>query len=291
MKLGKKKKKKQVDETELESSPVVTPMNATYPEVDIDLLVPNTWNPNVLDKDGMKKLKVNIQDTLDAAGTIPPVVVRPHPKQDGKFEIIDGYHRTEVMKKLDKQKVPVCIMHIDTKRAMRLTETLNHLRGTNDPEKYVTYLEEMINEHGESLESMSEYLPDTVEDMETLMRAHQVKLDDVAISGDGLEDEDEDEDQKAEDTWVDVKFRVSQPMAEIIEAEIARISSVLDGGNVRGRALEFMAINSSEVPLESVGGVDADGDSRKTSFLKKKLKSKGSKKRREKEPPVELGED
>lgn len=295
MDLGKKKKKKKLKTADAHalSSFTASPFG-NFPWVSVDILHANEWNPNVVAKEDMVKLKTNIKDTLEATGegdikkgTIPPIVVREHPSKDGEYEIIDGYHRTEVMKKLGFDKVPFCNMgKISKKHAMRLTETLNHLRGTNDPVKYVAYLEEYQRESGDTLEDMENYMPDSAEDMEALMRAQNVKLDDVQIHS-SEEDEDGDDSNKDEDDdkWVELKFRVPVAVAEIVESELGRIGSVLEGKRIRDRALEFMAVNSADTPLESITGRSADGEDNSTKLAKKKVAM--VKKHR---PTVEVGE-
>lgn len=285
MNLGKKKTKKN-------DAPSPSPFG-NFPWVSVEILHPNSWNPNVVQKEDMVKLKTNIKDTLEATGngdmkkgTIPPIVVREIPNKPGEFEIIDGFHRTEVMKKLGFDKVPFCNMgKISKAHAMRLTETLNHLRGSNDPIKYVAYLEEYQKESGDSLEDMEHYMPDSAEDMEALMRAQNVKLDDVQIHTSDDEDEEDSNKDEDDDKWVELKFRVPIAIAEIVESELSRIGSVLEGKRVRDRALEYMAVNSSDTPLEAITGRAPDGESNSTKMSKKKAAL--VKKHR---PAVEVGE-
>lgn len=52
----------------------------------------------------------------------------------------------------------------------------------------------------------------------------------------------------------EAKFWIAKDQEKIVEAEITRISSLLDGKNVRGRALEFMAVNSSQTDLDNLTG-------------------------------------
>ena len=287
MKLGTKKKKKKKATPEDFDTSDIPKLRGDYPLVSVDDLFPNDWNPNVMPKEAMKKLKVNIQDTVEATGTIPPVVTRNHPDKEGQYEIIDGYHRTEVMKQIGYKQVPFCNMgDVSKVRAMKLTETLNHLRGENDPVKYVEFLDTMIKE-GESLVELEKFLPDTVDDMQTLLESNNIRLDDVSISGGKLDDVEEDDEEQDENTWVELKFKVAKPQAEIIEAEIGRIASILNGGNIRGRALEFMAVSSADTPLKSITGGDEE-----EPRLKKKMKLLGKKKKKKhrREESVELGE-
>lgn len=226
------------------------------PMLVLEDLIPNEWNPNVMSDDIYEKTKLGIQELIDESGieAVIGIVVRPHPKKKDKWQIIDGEHRAKMLQELGYEKGPCHIVRCSDKRAVLLTEQLNHNRGTNDPKKYASYLYTLVDDHQESLDSLEEQLPQTAEDMETIMRAQNIQLDDVMIHGspEDAEDQEGEEDDIEDLSWVDLKFRVAPDQAEVIETEIARLSSVLDGKNLRGRALEFMAVSSSQTPLESI---------------------------------------
>ncbi len=83
-----------------------------------------------------------------------------------------------------------------------------------------------------------------------------------------------------------MKFNVSRSQAEIIEQELSRICSVLEGKNLRGRALEFMAVQSAQTPFVDTrpdehpedGPVEIHGASVKHIYGKRKRKKKHKKK-------------
>jgi len=301
--------------------------NATAP---LDVCVPNSWNPNVVSKDDMNKLELNIADTLLETGTIPPAALRWHPMRDGTYEIVDGYHRKTVLlsliKRIEKGTIaewqkgrykrlaeldevireryleeceemgvkpdkhwkppvnilkerrwPVCNFRaIKKRKAMRLTETLNHLRGQDDPAKYATFLNELIAEEEEtgtrsSLREEAEFLPQNEADLEIIMRSQNIKLDDLDLTGEA--DTEDDGEEAEEEQWVDLKFRVPVAVAEIVNAELARIESRLEGKATKMRALEFMAVQSAQTPMESLGTANDD-----VTLPKKKKKGKKGKK-------------
>jgi len=55
-----------------------------------------------------------------------------------------------------------------------------------------------------------------------------------------------------------ITFWVAKDQKKVIEDEVVRISSLLKGKNLRGRALEYMAVNSSQTSLDEMTGEEAD---------------------------------
>lgn len=54
-----------------------------------------------------------------------------------------------------------------------------------------------------------------------------------------------------------VTFWVAKDQKKVIEDEVVRVSSLLKGKNLRGRALEYMAVNSSQTDLDNFTGEEA----------------------------------
>lgn len=75
-----------------------------------------------------KKLFVHIKRT----GNYEPVVVRKHPDQDGRFQIINGHHRVKALQQLQAESVDCVIWDIDDDEAGILLLTLNRLQGRDD---------------------------------------------------------------------------------------------------------------------------------------------------------------
>ena len=59
-------------------------------------LVPHPLNANVMTDDSREKLKAHIKRT----GRYPYLIVRPHPDQQNKFQVLDGHHRIAVLQEL-----------------------------------------------------------------------------------------------------------------------------------------------------------------------------------------------
>src|SRR5438093_6217138 len=89
--------------------------------VSLDDLQPHPFNSNVMPADLREKLKAHIKGT----GRYPSVVVRPHPKGQGKYEILDGHHRAEVLRELGHTEARCDVWEVDDHEAKLLLATLN----------------------------------------------------------------------------------------------------------------------------------------------------------------------
>lgn len=105
------------------------PLEIVY--VDISLLDPNPWNPNVQDESTAQAERESIEEH----GFIDPVTVRRHPTVEGRFQIIDGEHRTQEAVALGHTEAPVVVLDVDEDTAKRLTMILNETRGDHDVAK------------------------------------------------------------------------------------------------------------------------------------------------------------
>ncbi len=227
-----------------------------YRMVPIDKVHPNTWNPNVMDGPFFKKLLTGLKSTLAEAKTIPPIVVRPKPNEERQYEIIDGWHRWKALKDLKQTRIGVFVLKVSDKNARILTTTLNYLRGSPDRAKYSKGINELI-ELGATTTELTNLLPESWDELDQLIDESDITIE----AFQQLQNEyDADQEKNAEKNpddddslWVDARFKVSVPQARVIEAELARIGGTLKGKNTRGRALEFMAVLSSQSPIPTDG--------------------------------------
>ena len=65
-------------------------------EIEISLLVGHPDNCNFMDKDTIRKLRKHIEST----GIYEPLIIRPHPVEKGKFQVINGHNRLRVLQAL-----------------------------------------------------------------------------------------------------------------------------------------------------------------------------------------------
>lgn len=77
--------------------------NGQILRVNIDDVIPNTWNPKLKNHDKVEYIK----DSIKLNGFKQPVQVREHPTLEGKYEIIDGEQRWTAMKGLGATEIYV----------------------------------------------------------------------------------------------------------------------------------------------------------------------------------------
>lgn len=237
---------KKVEETGYRKAPIVA-------------LEPNPWNPNRMPGALFTKLVKNLEETMKKGKEIPPVVVRPHPTAKDRFQIIDGFHRYKAFKQLKFTDIGIFVMDVDDQTAKMLTMNLNYLRGDKDPERYTSILSDLMD-GGMSLDNLSELLPEDEADISDLITTYG----DSAAIRKLIEAQDEHVQKNSEsglsdeNTFVELRFPVSVAQAKVVQREIDRISRTLDGNNLEGRALEFMAVQSgqTELPPELVKAKD-----------------------------------
>lgn len=236
--------------------PPKTKWKAGPTRVSIDACVPNDWNMNEMDPQVYEKTKLVIRETLEQEERIPCIVVRPHPKLKDKLQIIDGYHRWKMLQELDYAEIDVDIMvGLTDERAMMMTAELNYNRGNADPDKYASYLARLQREFDRDTEYLAQRFSDSKDEIDALLAETDLVIEPVTISKD---DEDastlkDAKDASEADALLEVKFTIRQGAAEVVEHELSRIGKLLGGGkNLRGRALEMMAVLSSQTPTASI---------------------------------------
>jgi len=226
-------------------------MTTEYVKLPVSDCLANGWNFNELEPSAFGKLKEGIKDLLASAEGIPPIVVRRHPDHEDKFQIIDGWHRVLVFKELGLREIDAYVISVNDSLARILTNTLNYLRGSPNKEKHVDYIRELIGS-GVNWDEMTRLLPESEEDLLRLANEARINVNELFGSrGEGAP-RISSETPSDEQVFVKLEFDVSAAQAKVIEAEVARVAEELDGSNVRGRALEFMAVNSSLTPLSEV---------------------------------------
>lgn len=99
--------------------------------IGIDRLVAHPANPNRMSRTTFKKLVGHIERT----GNYEPVIVRPHPKRAGCFEIINGYHRVEALKQSGRKRCDCVVWQVDDTETLLLLATLNRLCGSDELDK------------------------------------------------------------------------------------------------------------------------------------------------------------
>ena len=107
-------------------------MKNVIQSISLDKLIPHPDNPNRMSKGNFAKLVRNIEKT----GLYEPLTVRRQPGQSPKgqgeyFQIINGHHRLEALKKLGYAAADCVVWDIDDEQVDVLLATLNRLCGSD----------------------------------------------------------------------------------------------------------------------------------------------------------------
>jgi len=116
--------------------------------VDIDLIKPNDFNPNVIPEDKFEEFIENIRRF-----GVEPLYVR---KKGYYYEIIDGEHRWKACKRLRIKEVPVRIVDVDDLQAISMCVRLNKVRGTIDKPKLIELAIRLARTWGLSLKEIAD---------------------------------------------------------------------------------------------------------------------------------------
>ena len=92
-----------------------------------DIIIPKERVRATFTEEQYQELKASIEKH----GFYIPILVKKI--EDGKFELIDGEHRIEIMKELGKEKIPAVIVDGDDKKATMLNILSNTARGSQNP--------------------------------------------------------------------------------------------------------------------------------------------------------------
>jgi len=119
-------------------------------------------NPNKQSRVNFAKLVRNIERT----GRYEPLVVRPCPDNEGRFQIINGHHRCHALAKLGYETADCIIWDINDEETDVLLTTLNRLGGSDQLGKKLKLLKRLNKKMltGE----LAKLLPQTAKQIERL---------------------------------------------------------------------------------------------------------------------------
>ncbi|MBW8016861.1 MAG: hypothetical protein FVQ82_11790 [Planctomycetes bacterium] len=130
--------------------------------IGVDLLLGHPDNPNRMSKSNFKKLVGHIKES----GDYEPLIVRRHREKEGFYEILNGHHRTEVLRELGYDKVDCVVWDVSDERALMLLATLNRLNGRNDVKKRASLINELSEKF--DIKELTAALPETKKAIEKL---------------------------------------------------------------------------------------------------------------------------
>lgn len=107
--------------------------------VPLERLHKHPFNPNRMSALALAKLTNNIMKE----GLYPPLIVRPHPQLLGEFQLLDGEHRKEAIKRCGHAEALCFLWPCDDATALTLVATLNRLEGEDVPARRADLLAEL----------------------------------------------------------------------------------------------------------------------------------------------------
>ena len=202
--------------------------------IPLDRLRPHPSNPNLMPEERLVKLVANIA----REGSYPPLVVRPHPEEDGTHQLLDGHQRWEALRRLGHREALCFLWPCDDAQALVLLATLNRLQGEDIPAKRAELLEELTTLL--PAEELALLLPEDASQIRDSLALY-------ALDGDALlaELRAAAEQGRAHAPRL-LSFVVLPEDEVVIEAAVSRAAAGLTGANKRGRALGLIAHRSFE---------------------------------------------
>jgi ParB-like chromosome segregation protein Spo0J len=145
----------------------------TYRDIPLPLLMPHPENSNYMNVETIKKLRRHIERT----GRYEPLTVRPHPKEAGKFQVINGHNRLRVLRALNYQTAHCVVWDLDDDQTRLYLATLNRLSGSDVPERRVALLENLLTSF--NINELTALLPDGRKQIEDLKQLSRIELDEI----------------------------------------------------------------------------------------------------------------
>ncbi len=197
--------------------------NFELKEIAISKLAAHPANANVMGGAKFNKLVRNIERT----GYIEPIVVRPHPKKRGHFQIINGHHRVKAIEKLGRKEADCVIWDVDDEQTAVFLATLNRLCGSDEPAKKIELLKELKKRIGTV--ELAKLLPQTAKQIEQLTN---LKLSDVAVKAD------------VGGFAIPLVFFVTRQQQEVIEKALSSIENRVSSSEMTKAKRRAMALTA-----------------------------------------------
>jgi len=200
-------------------------------ELETGMLEPNTWNVNRMNEAMLKKLTAY----LKREGMMEPIIVRPHPTKEGRYEILGGFHRwTICSERLKYKTIPCVITDLDDKRAKILSINLNSMSGQTVPHLLSNLLHDLQQEMVmPDLEATLPFDKNEITDYLSLLQIPEGFADELELEAK----------QKDKDAPEVVTLVLDKNQFEIWEQALAMAEDeVGDVKNPKAKTLELMAV-------------------------------------------------
>jgi ParB-like chromosome segregation protein Spo0J len=197
--------------------------------VRLEDLLPHPLNSNVMSEELREKLRAHIKRT----GRYPFLVVRPHPDEHGRYQVLDGHHRVAILKDLGHTEARCDVWDVDDREAKLLLATLNRLEGQDVPIRRAQLIHELLG--GMSLDDLAGLLPETDKQLQDLHSLLEFPAEEIAAL---LEGEAELEERVLPRV---ISFVVTPEQEQLIEQAVEIASDGTPGRDRKARGLANLA--------------------------------------------------
>ncbi len=198
-------------------------------QIPLDDLLPHPLNSNVMSQEYREKLLAHIRRT----GRYPFLVVRQHPSEPGKYQVLDGHHRIGILRELGHTEARCDVWDVDDREAKLLLGTLNRLAGEDLPLRRAQLIHELLGEW--SSNDLAGLLPETEVEIRDLHSLLEFPAEEIA------EQLMAEAEEREKTLPVVIHFVVSHEQAELIESAIERASDGVAGRDRKARGLTNLA--------------------------------------------------
>lgn len=133
--------------------PEISEKNDLASEIDISLIIPNTYQPRrIFDPEKLKELA----DSIREHGVVQPIIIRPLEK--GKYELVVGERRLRASQSIGMQKIPAVIKEFTNEQMMEIALVENIQRQDLNPIEEATAYKRLMEEFGMTQEKLSQRL-------------------------------------------------------------------------------------------------------------------------------------
>ncbi len=195
-------------------------------EIRTALLLEHPENSNYMNAETALKLRRHIERT----GRYEPLIVRPHPSKEGKFQVINGHNRLRALRALNYQTANCVVWNLDDDQARLYLATLNRLSGKEIPERRAALLDNLLQAFDQ--DELTALLPDDRKQLEELKQLSSLKPDEV-VAGTSTE--------KKLAIPVILTFMVDEPEAEEIDLALNLLLKIEREELSRSKALVCLA--------------------------------------------------
>jgi ParB-like chromosome segregation protein Spo0J len=192
-------------------------------------LRPHPLNSNVMPDDLREKLKAHIR----CNGRYPHLIVRQHPEEQGKFQVLDGHHRVAILRELGYENARCDLWDVDDREAKLLLATLNRLEGQDLPIRRAQLIHELMGEM--SAADLAGLLPENDRQIEELHALLEFPADEIAA----LLDEQAEEEERVLPRVM--SFVVTPEQEQLIEQAVELASDGTRGRDRKARGLAILA--------------------------------------------------